>query len=124
MIEFLYHDSLGKEIDHLERGKIRHLREKGFKSFERLCQLQFHPTSPQQVIGPGKLHRVTQNDTWTMWKIELIVPGVGLRPNQYPRVWFAVKGAIIAFLCMATHMDNYDNSMIERIALERVSDIF
>lgn len=123
MIQFLYHDTLAKEIIRFER-KIPGLREEGFKRFERLCEKQFHPTDPQPVIGPGKLHRITQNDVWTLWKVELVVPKAGLRPNQYPRVWFAVKGAIIAFLCIATHMDNYDNSVMERIALERVSDIF
>lgn len=123
MIQFLYHDSLEKEIARLEK-KIRGLREEGYKRFERLCEKQFHPIRPQPVIGPGKLHRITQNDIWTLWKVELIVPKAGLRPNQYPRVWFAVKGAIIAFLCIATHMDNYTNAVMEQIALERVSDIF
>lgn len=124
MMQFLYHDSLDKEITRLERSKIRPLREQGFKAFERLCQLQFHPTSPQQVIGPGKLHCITQNDAWTLWKVELVVPNAGLRPNQYPRVWFAHKGASIAFLCIGTHMENYDNSEMEQLAIERVSDIF
>ncbi len=124
MIEFIYHDSLEREIDRLEKNKLRGLRQNGFKRFERLCAVQFHPTSPQQIIGPGKLHRVTQNDVWAMWKVELIVPNVGLKPNQYPRVWFAHKGAIIAFLCIATHMENYDNAAMKQLALERVSSIF
>lgn len=123
MIRFLYHDSLEKEIVKLER-KIRGLRDEGFTRFERLCEMQFNPISPQQVIGPGKLHRINQNDVWTLWKVELVVPNAGLRPNQYPRVWFAVKGSIVAFLCIATHTDNYGNPEMQRLALERVSDIF
>ena len=122
MIEFLYHDGLQKEIAALER-RFRQLGD-GFQRFELLCQVQFNPTDPKQVIAPAKLHRITQNDLWTMWKVELVVPNAGLRPNQYPRVWFAVRGAVIAFLCMGTHMDNYKDLEMDRLALARITDLF
>lgn len=122
MIEFFYHDGMQKEIAAIER-RFHHLRE-GLTAFERLCEVQFNPTSPRQVIAPAKLHRLTQNNIWTMWKVELVVPKSGLRPNQYPRLWFAVKGATIALLCLATHIDNYDDEKMNRLALSRVTDIF
>lgn len=122
MIEFLYHDGIQKEIAALER-RFRRIRD-GLSAFERLCQVQFHPTSPRQVIAPAKLHRVTQNDVWTMWKIELVIPDSGLRPNQYPRMWFAVKGAIIASLCISTHVDDYNEAEMERLAFSRITDLF
>lgn len=122
MIEFLYHDGMQKEIAALER-RFRNLRD-SFERFELICQVQFNPTDPKQVIGPAKLHRVTQNDLWTMWKVELVVPKSNLRPNQYPRVWFAVKGAVIAFLCMGNHMDNYKDAEMDKLALTRLTDIF
>ena len=122
MIEFFYHDSVQKEIAKFE-GRFRAIRE-SLAIFERLCNTQFNPTKPQQVIAPAKLHRVIQNDIWTLWKIELVVPNAGLRPNQYPRMWFVVKGASIAILCLSTHIDNYDDEKINRVALSRVSDLF
>jgi len=122
MIEFLYHDGIQKEIAALER-RFRTIRE-GLKSFERLCEVQFNPTNPRQVIAPAKLYRITQNDIWTLWKIELVVPNSGLRPNQWPRMWFVVKGAIIAFLCLSSHIDNYDDEAMDSLALSRVSDFF
>lgn len=122
MIQFLYHDSIKKEIATLER-RFRTLRS-GLSSFERLCEVQFNPTNPRQVIAPAKLHRVSQNDVWTLWKTELVVPNSGLRPNQWPRMWFVVKGAIIALLCLSSHIDNYDDEIMKRLALSRVSDLF
>ena len=122
MIEFLYHGSFQKEIAALER-RFRHIRE-GFKVFERLCELQFHPMTPRQIIAPAKLHRANQNDIWTMWKVELVIPKSSLRPNQYPRMWFAVKGSIIAFLCISTHIDNYNDKAVNQMALSRVTDFF
>ncbi|SRR6266481_9747394 len=122
MLEFLYHDGIQKEIAALER-RFRHLRD-GFEAFELLCQVQFNPINPKQVIAPAKLHRITQNDLWTIWKVELVVPKSNLRPNQFPRVWFSVKGAVIAFLCMGSHADNYDDAEMDRIALTRITDVF
>ena len=122
MIEFLYHDGIQKEIAALER-RFHTIRD-GLSAFERLCEKQFHPTNPQQIIGPGKIHRVTQNDIWALWKIELVIPNSGLRPNQWPRMWFVVKGAIIAFLCISSHIDNHNDEEMRRVALSRVSDFF
>ena len=122
MIQFLYHDGIQKEIAALER-RFRSIRD-GLSAFERLCDVQFNPTSPRQVIAPAKLHRILQNDIWTLWKIELVVPNSGLRPNQYPRMWFVVKGSIIAFLCISSHIDNYNDEEMNRLALSRVSDFF
>lgn len=122
MIQFLYHDGIQKEIAALER-RFRTIRD-GLLSFERLCEVQFNPTNPRQVIAPAKLHRVTQNDIWTLWKIELVIPNSGLRPNQWPRMWFVVKGTIIAFLCISSHIDNYKDEDMNRLALSRVSDFF
>lgn len=80
MIQFLYHDGIQKEIAALE-GRFRTIRN-GLSAFERLCEVQFNPTNPRQVIAPAKIHRITQNDIWTLWKTELVVPNSGLHPNQ------------------------------------------
>lgn len=122
MIQFIYHDGIEKEIAAIER-RFRKLRV-GITAFENLCKVQFSPVNPQSIISPGKLHRVTHNDVWTMWKIELAVPNSGLRPNQFPRMWFAVKGSVIVFLCIGTHVDNYDDDEMTRVATSRVTDVF
>jgi hypothetical protein len=121
-LEFLPHDGFESEIAALER-RFRTIRE-GLARFQLLCQKQFHPTQPQQVIAPAKLHRVSQNTTWTLWKVELVIPHSGLRPNQWPRLWFAVKGNLIVFLCVGSHVDNYDDNEMNRIALRRLGDVF
>jgi len=122
MIDFIYHPKFKKEITSLEQ-KFLNIR-KGLKSFQMLCEKQFHPMNPQSIIAPAKLHRITQNDIWSLWKIELVIPKSGLRPSQFPRIWFCVQGAKIGFLCVATHIDNYKDNRINDIALERLTDIF
>lgn len=123
MIEFRCHQSFEKEIALLEKKKLRYIRN-SLKGFEKLCGFYFHPTSPEKRIAPGKLHRVSQNDAWTMWKTELPVIKSGLCPNQYPRIWFAQSGATIVFLCISSHTENYKNEELDALALSRVSDFF
>jgi hypothetical protein len=122
MIQFLYHDGIQKEIAALER-RFRTIRL-GLSAFEKLCEVQFNPTIPRQVIAPAKIHRIVQNDIWTLWKVELVIPKSGLRPNQWPRMWFVVKGEIVVFLCVSSHIDNYDDEKMNQLALSRVSDFF
>jgi hypothetical protein len=122
MISFLLHEGFEGEIDALARKRMRHIR-RSLEGFQQLCELHFHPTAPQLRIAPGKLHRVTQNEAWTMWKTELPVIHSGLRPSQYPRIWFAQSGATIVFLCISTHMDNYRDGDMDRLALSRVTDL-
>jgi len=123
MISFLLHDGFEREIAALERRRMRHIRE-SLERFQRLCELHFHPTSPQTIIAPGKLHRVAQNDVWTMWKTELPIIHSGLRPSQYPRLWFAQNGATIIFLCIASHIDNYSDHDMDTLANSRATDFF
>jgi len=120
MLEFILHPSFEKETAKLKR-RFSFL-DKALEAFKMLCEFQFHPLNPQQRISSAKLHRITQNDLWSIWKIELSVPNV--RPNQSPRVWFAVKGSNIAFLCIASHVDNYNDNHMNQAAIERVTDIF
>jgi hypothetical protein len=122
MIVFCRHDCFLKELAALER-RFKTIDD-GLKSFERLCEKQFHPTNPQRVIAPAKLHRVSQNDIWSVWKIELALPGSGLRPNQFPRMWFAVKGSMLVMLCIATHIDNHKDNEMECLAHERAGEYF
>ena len=122
MIDFIYHPKFEKEVAALER-RFKNIRD-GLKSFQMLCEVQFHPINPRVVITPAKLHRIKQSNIQSLWKIELVISKSNLQPNQFPRMWFCAQGTKIGFLCIATHIDNYRDNNINEIALKRLSDIF
>lgn len=95
----------------------------GVDSIKLLLARQFDPMSPSIVIAPGKIHRVRADATWELWKVEVVVPKSGLRPNQWPRMWFSVSGDTITLLAIATHMQNYDNNTVDALALKRLADV-
>jgi len=120
MINFITHPSYDKEIAAL-KPRFQNLA-KGIDAFKRLASIQFHPKRPQSIIAPGKLHRLHQNDIWAIWKVEVAVKGV--RSNKSPRLWFAIKGSEMVFLCIATHENNYNDEKVKEVAISRVTDFF
>ena len=114
------HNSFVAEYKKL--SKKQHRIDDYFAKLKKLLSKQFDPSNPIEVIAPGKIHHVTTAETGiAFWKVEMMVEG--LRPNQWPRVWFAIKGDTITFLVIKSHTDNYDNNSEDLIAQNRYSDI-
>jgi len=120
MLNFVFHPYFEKEAANIKRRFLYF--EAGMESFKRICEVHFDPLNPKQVIAPAKLHRIKSFESFTIWKIELAVKN--LRPNQFPRVWFAVRGVTIAFLCVATHIDNHNDNAMNREAEMLASSFF
>lgn len=120
MLEFLEHSHFTKQAAEFNRRFSGF--EQGFLATKNIFEVHFHPTNPMQRIAPGKIHCVLRNPIFAIWKLEMAV--ADLKSNQWPRVWFAVSGNKIGFLCMGTHVDNYDNNKMDRLAQNLVSDIF
>lgn len=115
------HDKFDKEIKKLT--KSYRTTYDSLEDAKRLLKVQFHPTDPRAIIGPGKIHRVTSNQTWEIWKLEVAMKKSGLRPNQWPRVWFAISGDTITFLVASTHVNNYSDGQCDKFALDRYTEI-
>jgi hypothetical protein len=120
MLNFFSHTKFEKETAEFVRRFVDF--SESFEAFKRICQVHFDPISPRQVIAPAKLHRLKILDSCIIWKVEVAVRN--LRSNQSPRIWFAVKGENLAFLCLKTHIDNYDTNETDRMAEFRLNDIF
>jgi hypothetical protein len=121
-MKFFRHDQFDSELKKL--AKKYESMEIGLDAVERLLLKQFDPLNPEEVIAPGKIHRIQQNTIWSLWKVEVTVPGSGLRPSQWPRMWFAVSGDKIVLLCIVGHMQNYDTNTVDKTAIARASDYF
>lgn len=120
MLNFVFHPQFEKEAAGLRR-RFPYFNA-GVESFKLICEKHFNPLSPQQVIAPAKLHRIKCSENYTIWKIELAIKN--LRPNQFPRVWFAVRAVTIVFLCVTTHVNNYDDNTMNREAETLAGSIF
>jgi hypothetical protein len=48
----------------------------GLAKAQKLLKLQFSSTNSKCVIDPGKIHRVTADCTWELWKLEVALPKI------------------------------------------------
>jgi hypothetical protein len=113
------HSSFEKELKEL--CKKHPQARKALEDALRMIAEHFN-TIP--VFDPGKLHRITQLDNGFIWKLEMAVPKSGLRPNQWPRVWFAIENnTLVILLLLAVHTDNYDNNACDKEAFRRYLEL-
>ena len=121
-MNFLEHSDFPKDLKPI--AKRHNGVDKGMATLRLLLAQQFNPINKIEAIGPSKINRVLETATWEIWKVEMAIPGSGLRPSQWPRVWFIVSGDNIAFLTAAMHGDNYSDNDLKAIAKARATDIF
>jgi hypothetical protein len=115
------HDGFEKDFKRL--SKKWSTLGKGIEAAKKLLATQFDATNPIEVIAPGKIHRITNNQFFAIWKVEIAVPDSGLRPNQWPRMWFAISGDTITQLLLVSHIDNYSDNECDQIAMSRYSEL-
>lgn len=118
MLIFSRHPKFSKEGERLAGRSVDF--HNALRNFEKLCQVQFHASKPQRVISPGKLHHLFDDGISAIWKVELAVKNV--RSNHSPRIWFAIRGETVIYLCAASHTDNYEDDVALRTAKERMQD--
>ncbi|MDR1440286.1 MAG: hypothetical protein LBJ10_09910 [Clostridiales bacterium] len=93
----------------------------GLPMVKKLLAAQFAADCPKRAIHPGKIHHVASVPGWDVWKVEVV--SRGLRPGQWPRMWFAVSESSIALLAIGTHIQNYSDNGMEAVALGRLSEL-
>lgn len=120
-VVFIRHTGFEKEIKSFSK-KVGSF-DQALSALERLLGFQFNPVNPQIVITPKNLHRVHISAEYELWKVNCVATK-GLRKNQMPRIYFAKRGTEIFFLCMGTHITNYDDGQLRDMAFDRVQTFF
>lgn len=109
-MKFIESNNFKRELKFLTK-KYKDNNIIGFENLKNLLEKQFDSEFPEEVIGPGKIHRIENYENGALWKVEMSVRG--LRPSQWPRVWFYISCNIVYFLDVGAHQDNYDNKSKE-----------
>lgn len=117
---FSSHPSFDKEFSKFER-KVP-LAKLALKHLEKLLSVQFHLRTPQVVISKQNLRRVDKIGRGVyVYKVFMAVRG--LRRFQRPRIYFWLETNNICFLCMGTHIDNYNDAKLKKVAKKRIKEL-
>lgn len=92
-----------------------------FSKTQKLLLMRFDGEM-ENIISADKLHRIKASNDYNLelWKIEAMQRG--LRPSQWPRVWFGIGNGKLIFLPIHSHTENYnDNKESDRAWKDLVS---
>ena len=95
--------------------------EKALDELKRLLEKQFDNSSPD-IIGPNSIWQVPHTGDIDMWKV--ICATKGLKKSQSPRIYFLKHHKnIITFLCFGSHIKNYKDVELRKIAITRAKEM-
>jgi hypothetical protein len=120
-VNWLEHNSFTSEFKTL--AKKHRTLEADYPMAKKLLEAQFDPAEKSNPIDPGKIHRLSKlGEERYLWKFEVFVRG--LKPGQWPRMWFAVVDDIIMPLVLLSHSQKYDNNATDNLAFKRYQELF
>lgn len=119
-IRFDCHPKFSEELD-----KFCHKHPTTNIDLKHLCNLlsiHFNPEKPTISITPKNLKRVDRvGANITVYKVNMAVQGIS--KGQCPRVYFWLETGTITFLCMDSHIDNYDDAKLKEKAKQRIMEM-
>jgi hypothetical protein len=62
-------------------------------------------------------------DGFTVYWLHLVIPESGLSRTQHPKAYFLKIESHISFLCLNSHLQNYKDSKLRKVAQTRLEDI-
>ena len=90
------------------------------KYIEKL--IEGHLNGPSS-ISPKLIGRAQGFGGHYVYWFKIIIPNGGLRKNQNPKSYFFFGENVISFLCIGSHLHNYKEPKLSRIARTRLNDI-
>lgn len=117
---FQCHPKFEDELGRLGRGHPT--TNIDYKHLCKLLSLHFDPDNPVLSISPKNLKRVDNvGSNIRVYKVNMAIQG--LSKGQSPRVYIWLETQTIWFLCMGTHVDNYDDSKLRELAKKRIMEL-
>lgn len=94
-----------------------------FNHLKRLLSLHFSSSGQNNPYFTLKtLHRVDKIGQ-NIIAYKVIMNTKGLSQGQSPRICFWVRGPLITFLCMGSHIENYKDSELKELIKKCICDL-
>jgi len=88
---------------------------------ENLLVKHFYYKQPQ--FTPKHLGPASGFYGYAVYFFHMIIPYSGLSKTQQPKCYLYKTDETISFLCLNSHVENYDDSKLRKIAKQRLAEI-
>lgn len=95
--------------------------EETVENIERLLTTHFYR---KVLTFTGKHLGIAQGFSgFTVYWMHMVVPNSNLSRTQLPKAYFYKQDGHICFLCLDSHIQNYKDSKLRAVALNRLSEV-
>jgi len=120
---FVHHPKFAEELtDFIERHcHSSASAEETIQNIERLLITHFYKKI--LTFTPKHLGFAQEFSGFTVGWVHMVVPNSGLSRTQVPKAYFLKSDDHICFLCLDSHLQNYKDSKLRSVALDRLKEI-
>ena len=94
--------------------------KKTIEDYERLLNVHFF--SPSEMFTKKHLGLAQGFGAHQVYWLHFSIADSGLSRTQEPKIYF-YKNSILSFLCLNSHITNYKDSKLRKIAVKRLDDV-
>ena len=91
------------------------------RHIENLLDTHFCKKSP--MFTQKHLGLAQGFDGYPVYFLHMMIPNSGLSRTQQPKAYFFYNKTYLSFLCLGSHIENYKDSKLRKIALTRLVEI-
>jgi hypothetical protein len=122
-ILFIPHPVFKKELDDFIQNHCS-----GMSSSELIIQqhknlLKAQLFNKETVIGPKHFGLATGFGAYEVYFLHMSIEDSGLKKKQMPKAFIYKQGNIVSMLCIGSHIDNYKNDKLIKVAQLRLREI-
>lgn len=123
MICFKHHPQFLSELNDFiqKHASGRTTSEQTMNYLQNLLDKHFCEHSPQ--FTPKHLGQAEGFDGYLVYWFHMVIPNAGLSRTQNPKTYFLKNNDIISFLCLDSHLQNYKDEKLRKIAKKRLFEI-
>lgn len=122
-IEFHHHPRC---IDELEKYLRKHCGSKtALDDTIEKNQVLLYETLVKKnpLIGPKHLGRAEGFGAYEVYWLKMAILSAGLSYKQFPKVYILKLDGVISFLCIDSHITNYQDAILRKLAKSRIEEI-
>lgn len=121
--EYYHHPSFVKELEDFIAAHCNSTSSatQTISDTQRLLKIHFQGTYGPQV-SKKHLGQAEGFGAYNVYWLHLQIPNSGLSRTQQPKAYF-YRGEKLSFLCLGSHVDNYKDDKLRKLAKQRLNEI-
>lgn len=119
---FVHHSSFLGELEEFvgKHGDASSSTNEAIQNLQRLLHKHFNVTL---MFSSKHIGRAQGFDGYEVYWLHSVIPNCDLSRTQFPKIYFLKQESHICFLCLDSHLQNYKDAKLRRVAIDRLNEV-